>query len=106
MTPTTIVLIAVVWAGVGLAVAVWRLRRAIRLLEHRALLDGPRVTQLWAEREYPRRSADDFSFVYDQLSALYRRVEALEEPRDTTGDLDVPICDGESVEKTGGDVLE
>lgn len=70
MTYTDIVLIALVWAVVGLAVVVGLLWRRYR--------------------NWIRSTDSDFSFVYDQLSALYRRVEALEESHDTTADLDVP----------------
>ncbi|OLT54858.1 hypothetical protein BJF89_01095 [Corynebacterium sp. CNJ-954] len=76
MTPTTIVLIAVVWAVVGLTVAVWRLRQDV------AAWDDDLETESDLRRSLNRRHVE-----------LTARVGVLEDARDTTADLDVPRVD-------------
>ncbi|WP_312979585.1 hypothetical protein [Corynebacterium sp.] len=70
MTPTAIVLIAVVWAVVVLAVAVWRIRRRVILLDDMAT-----------------RTAHNLISAESNLSI---DIHELQDSRSRTADLDVP----------------
>lgn len=76
MTPTTIVLIVLVWAVVGLSVTVWRLRQDV------AAWDDDLETEADLRRSLNRRHVE-----------LTARVGVLEDARDTTTDLDAPHVD-------------
>lgn len=79
MTPTTIVVIALVWAVVGLAVAVWRLRK--HLDDHCDILDDLDGVDTMAA-EHDRR-----------LGAHHLRIYAVEDSRSRTADIEVPEVD-------------
>jgi hypothetical protein len=74
VTPTAIVLIAVVWAVVGLAVAVWRLRKDVDAW------DDDLETESDLRRSLNRRHVE-----------LTARVGVLEDSRSRTADIDVPV---------------
>ncbi|WP_420100162.1 hypothetical protein [Corynebacterium sp.] len=80
MTYTDIVLIALVWAVLGLAVAVWRLRRRLRRDVHQLDED------FWGLLDASDR-ADE------RMDRHHLRLLALEDSRSRTADLDVPDVD-------------
>ena len=98
MTYTDIVLIAVVWAVVGLAVAVWRLRRDV------AAWDDDLETESDLRRSLNRRHVELMARVEDLDDMATRTahslisteanlkldIHELEDSRSRTADVDVP----------------